>query len=88
MQKNYLFLVDDAFKELGMNVFWSVLFFGFIIVSVDIFCIIYMYTSFFALVLYPLCILLGPIIVIVAAYSLYLLVRIMKERKQMAYPHK
>ncbi|MBC2137497.1 hypothetical protein HCA93_14475 [Listeria innocua] len=87
--KLFSYLVGHAFTDMGVNVFWSALFFGFIIVSVGIFCTIYMYTSFFALVLYPLCIfLIGPIIVIVTAYSLYLLVKILKERKQMAHSNK
>lgn len=84
--KLFSFLVGHAFTEMGVNLFWAVLFIGFICISIWLFFTMYMYTSLFAFILYPLFIfLLGPAIVLLAAYALYLVFKTMKERKQMAH---
>ncbi|MBC1481574.1 hypothetical protein HCJ52_14035 [Listeria sp. FSL L7-1485] len=79
----FSFLADHALTDLGVNVFWAVLFSAFVILSIMGFFAIYMYTSFFAIIVYPLFIaLLGPAIIIAAAYALFLLFKVFKEKKQ------
>ncbi|HAA7256713.1 TPA_asm: hypothetical protein GHF66_14080 [Listeria monocytogenes] len=84
--KLFSYLVAHAFTDMGVIVFWAVLFIAFVCISIWIFFTMYMYTSLFAFILYPLFIfLLGPAIVLLAAYALYLVFKTMRERKQLVH---
>lgn len=83
--KLFSFLVGHAFTDLGVNVFGAILFIAFVCISIWIFFTMYMYTSLFAFILYPLFIfLLGPAVVLLAVYALYLIIKTLKERKLIA----
>ncbi|EAC4365550.1 hypothetical protein ACKW0K_000046 [Listeria monocytogenes] len=83
--KLFRFLTEHAFSEMGINLFWATLFVGFIVLSIGVFFTIYMYTSLFAFILYPLFIfLLGPFLVVTAIYAVYLVFKTFQERRKMA----
>lgn len=79
-------LVSHAFNDMGVNVFWTVIFIAFVCISIWIFFTMYMYTSLFAFILYPLFIfLLGPAIGLLSSYALYLVFKTMRARKQLVH---
>lgn len=81
--KIFSFLADHALTYAGVNVFWAVLFGAFVVLSIIAFFAIYMYTSFFAIIVYPVIIaLLGPATVLAAAYGIFLILKVMKEKRQ------
>lgn len=65
------------------TLFWLVILITLICVVLVSFGILFMYTSFFAFILYPLLvILLGPALVLALMYTLYVLVRSVVKKKR------